>query len=237
MPAFSQRAQPGFLASVTSPAEARLALACGADIIDAKNPMLGAYGALPIAVVRAIRQAMPARVPVSATIGDGTHDQLLAAAQAMATQTGCTYLKVALTHDKDTTAFIRELGQLNLGKTRLVGMLLADQDPDLGWIAAMAEAGFAGAMLDTADKSSGALPDVLEAVTLSQFITTTQKSGLFAGVAGSLRLSHVADLVRLKPNVIGFRGALCAGTNRTQALDSEAVGAVRRRLDETMAAA
>jgi (5-formylfuran-3-yl)methyl phosphate synthase len=230
-------AQPAFLASVTSPTEAMMAIAGGADIIDAKNPMLGAYGALPTAVVQAIRRATPARVPVSATIGDGTHEQVLAAARAMAIQTGCTYIKIALTQDHNTAALIRELGALNLGKTRLVGMLLADQNPDLDLIAVLAMAGFAGAMLDTADKSAGALPDVLEVVTLSQFITTTQKFGLFAGVAGSLRLSHVADLVRLKPNVIGFRGALCAGTNRTHALSGDAVRAVRRRMDETMAAA
>jgi (5-formylfuran-3-yl)methyl phosphate synthase len=230
-------AQPAFLASVTSPTEASLAVAGGADVIDAKNPMLGAYGALPYAVVRAIRQATPASMPVSATIGDGTHDQLLAAAHAMSSQTGCTYIKIALTHDHDTAALIKDLGALKLGKTRLVGMLLADQYPDLGLIAAMASAGFAGAMLDTADKTAGALPDVLEAVTVAQFIITTQKSGLFAGVAGSLRLSHVADLVRLKPNVIGFRGALCVGTLRTQALDREAIRAVRRRMDETRVAA
>jgi (5-formylfuran-3-yl)methyl phosphate synthase len=230
-------AQPAFLASVTSPAEANLALAGGADVIDAKNPMLGAYGALPIAMVQAICQATPARIPVSATIGDGTHEQVLAAARAMAIQSGCTYIKIALTHDPDTASLIKDLGALKLGKTRLVGMLLADQNPDLGLIAVMASVGFAGAMLDTADKSAGALPDVLDAVTLSQFITTTQTAGLFAGVAGSLRLSHVADLVRLKPNVIGFRGALCVGSHRTQALDREAVVAVRRRMDETMAAA
>jgi (5-formylfuran-3-yl)methyl phosphate synthase len=234
---FAFQAQPAFLASVTSAAEAMLALVGGADVIDAKNPMLGAYGALPIAVVQAIRQTTPAGIPVSATIGDGAHDRLLAAAQAMAAQTGCTYIKVALPRDQDAASIIRELGQLNLGKTRLVGMLLADQNPDLGWIAAMAKAGFAGAMLDTADKSVGALPDVYDTAALSHFVTTTQNAGLFAGVAGSLRLSHVADLVRLKPNVIGFRGALCAGTNRTQALDREAVAAVRRCMDDTMAAA
>lgn len=231
------QAQPAFLASVTSPAEAMLALAGGADIIDAKNPMLGAYGALPIAVVQAIRQATPSHVSVSATIGDGAHDHLLTAASNMATQTGCTYIKVALTRDQDCTALIKHLGQLRLGKTRLVGMLLADQDPDLGLIATMAKAGFAGAMLDTADKSASALPDIYDPAALSHFVTTTQQAGLFAGVAGSLRLSHVADLVQLKPNVIGFRGALCANANRTQSLSSEAVRAVRRRMDETMAAA
>ncbi len=230
-------AQPAFLASVTSSEEALVALAGGADMIDAKDPSLGAYGALPMPVVQAIRHVTSARIPVSATIGDGTREQLLAAAQAMARQTGCTFIKVALTRDHDVAALIADLGALNLGQTRLVGMLLADQDPDWSMIAAMAKAGFVGAMLDTADKSAGALLDVCDAAALSHFITTTRQAGLFAGVAGSLRLSHVADLVRLKPNVIGFRGALCVGANRTQQLSRGAVAAVRRQMDETMAAA
>jgi (5-formylfuran-3-yl)methyl phosphate synthase len=231
------QAQPAFLASVTSPAEATLALAGGADIIDAKNPLLGAYGALPIAVVQAIRQATPARIAVSATIGEGSDDHLLHAATRMAALTQCTFIKVAMPSGRDCRALIHNLGQLNLGDTRLVGMLLADQSPDLRLIAAMADAGFVGVMLDTADKSAGALPDVCTAAALSHFVTTTQNAGLFAGVAGALRLSHVADLVQLKPNVIGFRGALCVGANRTQSLCGDAVKAVRRQMDETMAAA
>ena len=40
----------GLLASVASPEEARIAAACGVDIIDLKNPRAGALGALPLAL-------------------------------------------------------------------------------------------------------------------------------------------------------------------------------------------
>ena len=42
----------GFLASVTSAAEAEIVLAAGADIIDLKDPHSGALGALPSPVTR-----------------------------------------------------------------------------------------------------------------------------------------------------------------------------------------
>ncbi len=57
-------------ASVTSEAEVLCAASGGADIIDCKDPAMGALGALPHVVVARIREAVPAHIPVSATIGD-----------------------------------------------------------------------------------------------------------------------------------------------------------------------
>jgi (5-formylfuran-3-yl)methyl phosphate synthase len=227
-PAF---APPAMLASVMSPHEATLALAGGADIIDAKNPLAGAYGALPRAVVHAIRDATPRGVRVSATVGDGTHDELVEAVRLMANETGCTFVKVAFARGSDSATLITALGRLDLGSTQLVGMLLADQAPDFSMIDAMAKAGFAGALLDTADKATGTLLDACDEATLAHFIARTQNLGLFAGLAGALRISHVPTLMRLKPNVIGFRGALCVGSNRKGTLTTEAVLAVRAQLD------
>ncbi|MDE2325572.1 MAG: hypothetical protein KGL51_13020, partial [Betaproteobacteria bacterium] len=55
----------GWLASVTSVDEARLALAAGADILDAKNPQAGALGALPMHVVLGIVEVAGERATVS----------------------------------------------------------------------------------------------------------------------------------------------------------------------------
>ena len=62
------------LASVTNETEALLCAHLAADIIDAKNPLQGALGALPLATVKAVRARVPRHVPVSATIGDPTDD-------------------------------------------------------------------------------------------------------------------------------------------------------------------
>src|SRR5258707_906089 len=59
-----------FLASVRSADEADVALAGGADIIDAKEPAMGALGAVAPATLRGIAVRVAGRLPVSATIGD-----------------------------------------------------------------------------------------------------------------------------------------------------------------------
>ena len=161
MPAgFSGR--PRFLASVMSAPEALTALAAGAEIIDGKNPAEGALGALPHATVRAIVEAVGHTVPVSATIGDlpANPDVLCDAAIAMAA-TGIDLVKIGFFDGGDAKASIAALGRLDLGQARLVGLLLADRNPDLNLVAAMADAGFAGVMLDTATKDGRALPDVM----------------------------------------------------------------------------
>jgi (5-formylfuran-3-yl)methyl phosphate synthase len=221
-----------FLASVTDAEEATLAAEGGADIIDCKDPALGALGALPVATVAAVRRAVAASVPVSATIGDlpAEPGPVVAATLAMA-QSGCDLVKIGFFPGGDPRATIAALGRLELKGTRLAGLLLADTDPDFSLISDMARAGFAGVMVDTAAKSRGSLTACLSPSALAEFVTQARALGLFAGFAGSLRLSDVADLLRLKPNVLGFRGALCAGAERTSRLCPARVRAVRAEID------
>ncbi|MGZ8410143.1 MAG: (5-formylfuran-3-yl)methyl phosphate synthase, partial [Hyphomicrobium sp.] len=170
MPAGSS-GRPRFLASVMSAPEALTALAAGAEIIDGKNPAAGALGALPHATVRAIVEAVGHVVPVSATIGDlpAIPDVLSDAATAMAA-TGIDLVKIGFFDGGDAKASIAALGRLDLGQARLVGLLLADRNPDLNLVAAMADAGFAGVMLDTATKDGRALPDVMSTAEISRFV-------------------------------------------------------------------
>lgn len=223
-----------FLASVRSVEEARLCVDAGADIIDCKDPDRGALGALPYDVVRAIKRQMPPDVPVSATIGDLIAEPavLRTAVKAMAA-TGVDYVKVGFFPGGDAKASIEALGSLLLGtQLQLVGLLLADRNPDFALIAPMAAAGFSGVMVDTAAKDGGALPDVLSLADLRAFVTASTRVGLFAGLAGSLRLEHVPELLALKPNLLGFRGALCRAGDRRSVLDPDAIEAVREAIPE-----
>jgi (5-formylfuran-3-yl)methyl phosphate synthase len=233
MPAgFSGR--PRFLASVMSAPEALTALAAGAEIIDGKNPAAGALGALPHATVRAIVEAVGHTVPVSATIGDlpANPDVLCDAAIAMAA-TGIDLVKIGFFDGGDAKASIAALGRLDLGQTRLVGLLLADRNPDLNLVAAMADAGFAGVMLDTATKDGRALPDVMSTAEISRFVDAARAVGLFVGLAGALRLEHIPIIAALTPDVMGFRGALCSGKRREGSIEEGAVRAVARELSAT----
>ena len=226
---------PIFLASVVEAAEATLALAAGVGLIDCKNPSAGALGALEPIQIRSVAAVVAGRIPVSATIGDLPCDAavMVTAAEAVAA-TGVDIVKVGFFGDSDPRAAIAALSAANLGQARLVAVLMADRGPDFVVIPLLAKAGFIGVMLDTADKSSGALPDVLDRKTLSDFIAGANGVGLAAGLAGSLRLEHIAGLVALRPDIIGFRGALCNG-GRTSGLDAARVRDVRGAIDAAIA--
>ncbi|MGQ0456586.1 MAG: (5-formylfuran-3-yl)methyl phosphate synthase [Hyphomicrobium sp.] len=225
--------RPLFLASVTDADEARLALNAGAAIIDCKEPSQGALGALPLARTREVVGIVAGRAPVSATIGDlPSYSAALCAASEATARTGVDVVKVGFFGDGDARAAIAALGRAHLGEARLVAVLMADRTPDFSLIAALADAGFVGVMLDTADKASGALPDVLTGRRLTEFVARAHAHRLMAGLAGSLRLEHVADLAHLGPDILGFRGALCEG-GRAGALDA----ARAKRVGEAVSAA
>ncbi len=217
------------LASVTDSDEARLVASLGADIIDAKNPSAGALGALPRATVTAIREAVPRRIPVSATIGDPVDDvrESVAAVLGMAVA-GADIVKIGLSKAAGGEAVLEAVRSLDLNGARLVGVLLADHGVELDLVDAAGAAGFAGLMLDTADKRRGALPEILSLDDLRRFVAATHAAGMFAGLAGSLRAGHVTHLLPLGADVLGFRGGLCRRGERTSGIEAEAVSAVRR---------
>jgi (5-formylfuran-3-yl)methyl phosphate synthase len=219
------------LASVKNADEALIALASGADVIDCKDPSRGALGALTLEAVREIRAVVPRRVPLSATVGDLVPDAAVvcAATEAMAA-TGVDYVKIGFFPGGDAKATIRALGAGSYGHAALVGLLLADRDPDFDLIKPMADAGFSGVMIDTADKKCGALPDVASRDRLAFFLSEARHYGLFAGLAGALRLEHIPGLLALRPGLLGFRGALCRAADRSGSLDGDAMAAVRRAI-------
>ena len=93
--------------------------------------------------------------------------------------------------------------------TRLVGVIFADLGPDFSLVQAMADAGFAGAMLDTAGKGMGRLTTHLGADQLARFVAACLEHRLICGLAGGLEAPDVPRLLALGPDVLGFRGALC----------------------------
>lgn len=222
---------PRLLASVATLDEAALALDLGADILDLKNPAEGALGAWPVERLRAAVARFGGRLPLSATIGDlpPTPGAVVPRAEVVA-GTGVDYVKVGLFAGGDAAALVAGLSAL-ARRHRLVAVLMADQSPDLGLLPSLAEAGFAGVMLDTADKRRGGLRAHLADGALAGFTAAVRGRGLLCGLAGSLALADIRPLAALGPDYLGFRGALCAGAAREAALDPGALTAVRGALD------
>lgn len=212
----------GFLASVTTREEALLALDGGADIIDLKNPAEGALGALPLAMIQEVGAAVARRRPVSATIGDlpMQPDVIVDAIRATAA-TGVDIVKLGFFGQAGHTECITALRPLAQQGIRMVAVLFADQQPDLGLVPQLAAAGLHGVMLDTALKDGRRLRDHLDEAQLQSFVHEARDCGLLVGLAGALALEDVPALLRLHADYLGFRSALCVDAQRTQALDKE----------------
>jgi len=215
-----------FLASVRDPAEAEMTLVAGADIIDVKDPAQGALGAVDRETGMAIVSAVAGRRPVSATIGDVPMEpeRILSAVEDRVTL-GVEFVKIGLFPGGDPRACLATLRPL-AERTPLVLVLFADAMPAFDAVAAAAAIGARGVMLDTADKSFGSLRTHLGARDLSAFIASAKAHGLLVGLAGSLARDDVAPLLALRPDLLGFRGALCQGS-RNAALDKDATAAIR----------
>lgn len=235
--------RPGLLASVADLAEMRLALAGGADIVDLKDPARGALGAWAPARLReavALWQAEGGNARLSATAGDQPLDPVaMARAVRQVAETGVPIVKIGLPAARDAgeaaalEASIRALGAGAAGDAlppfHLIAVLFADQRPDFALLPMLWNAGFSGAMLDTADKAAGSLGAHLPHDELARFVESARALGLMTGLAGSLRLDDVASLAAIGPDYLGFRGALCAA-GRTGALDPARLAAVRTAL-------
>jgi len=218
----------GMLASVENLDEALCVLEAGADIIDLKAPSLGALGALPLDTVREIAAALNGRRPASATVGDLPMDPrtVRPAVEAMAA-TGVYYVKIGFFPGGDWDGTIAALAPVAARGVRLVAVLFGDRQPDLAYVKTLSAAGFHGVMLDTQDKGGGSLTQVCAPENLRGFVAEAKAHGLLCGLAGSLRLADIPPLLKLRPDYLGFRGALCRQHERTASLDASAVRAIR----------
>ncbi|MFN5744615.1 MAG: (5-formylfuran-3-yl)methyl phosphate synthase [Methylococcaceae bacterium] len=218
------------LASVANLDEACLAYSEGADIIDLKNPSAGALGALPLSVIATITAKLSGFTPLSATIGDipMDPDAIVTAVKAVAS-TGVDYVKIGFFPNGDWSAVLTGLQSRVAPGTPMIAVLFADQSPSLEWLPTIAQYGFAGAMLDTADKGIGSLPQLCDLSFLADFVATCRASNLVSGLAGSLRLDDIPELLPLHPDYLGFRSALCH-RDRRSALNPQALASVLLRV-------
>ena len=169
-----------FLASVRDAAEAEIALLAGADIIDLKDPAQGALGAVDLETTQARSCARSSgRVPVSATIGD------LPDAAGSDPRRGASSAPLAASTTSSSGCFPAEIRKAaskrfapSRARVRLILVLFADALPAFDAVAAAADMGAAGIMLDTADKDAGSLLAHLDASAIGRFVGARQGARL-----------------------------------------------------------
>lgn len=221
----------GMLASVNSIEEALQALSANVDIIDLKQPALGALGALETDLVKNIVDVIDGRCPVSATVGDlpMQPEIVYRAVKAMA-ETGVDYVKIGFFPGGDWQETIEQLATLPRS-IALIAVLFADTQLNFAVIDSLANAGFKGVMLDTMNKNNGPLTQVMAKTDIARFVRLAKDRSLLCGLAGSLRLKDIAELMPYQPDYLGFRGALCLEHNRTAQLSRSSMMQIKQAID------
>jgi len=206
------------LISVKNLEESRIARYANADVIDLKDPSVGALGALDAAVVSQIVQDVNRRVLLSATIGEGhatinalTHDI------AFYDRIGVDVIKIAVSELFLQTDFFSEIKQLTEQGIKIVAVFFAEKPLDFSLLIKLKGSGFYGAMLDTQLKNTSLL-ELQTIETLNRFIVTCSQHMLISGLAGSVNKTHIDALLMLNPHFIGVRGGVCHQRDRVSVL-------------------
>lgn len=225
----------GMLASVTSVNEADIVFRAGVDIIDIKDPVRGALGALDRNLCRDIVRHISGRILTSATVGDLPPDPLVIRDAITATAaTGVDIVKVGLFADHLESPLLdifRDKAAQGIG---IIIVLFADKLSGFSLLDDLAGTGIKGVMLDTAMKDNGTLRTLLNDGELKCFVDQAQSTGMVTGLAGSLALEDIEPLLRVNPDYLGFRGALCSKHQRIEGIDEMSVHRVRNRIPMVM---
>lgn len=223
----------GMLASVKNLSEAQLVLNANVDIIDLKQPEFGALGALSVDDVAEIVKNIDGRCVVSATVGDLPMDaEIIFNAVSDMAKIGVDFVKIGFFPDGNWFAIVQKLADLTQN-TKLIAVLFADTQPDFAIISELKKVGFAGVMLDTMHKQNGSLTQVMANETIAEFVKLSKTQPLICGLAGSLRLENIAELLPFGADYLGFRGALCDQHNRVGQLDVAAMHEICKSLTKT----
>jgi uncharacterized protein (UPF0264 family) len=87
-------------------------------------------------------------------------------------------------------------------------------------------------MLDTKNKTGENLLSLIKCEELDNFVRTAKKHGLITGLAGSLRNEDIASLLDIKPDYLGFRGALCSENDRVKSIEAKKITKIRKAVTQ-----
>ncbi|HUR93838.1 MAG TPA: (5-formylfuran-3-yl)methyl phosphate synthase [Gemmatimonadales bacterium] len=238
------------LVSVRSAAEAMTALEGGAEIVDAKEPSRGSLGAVSLPVLQEIDHAVPADLPLSVALADpatprAAADAVEAVARAVRSRDEL-YVKLGLAGVRQAEAAEALLAATVGAAARLhvrasvIAVAYADYAaagaPSPAVMSGLAaHTGARGVLIDTFSKGGADLFAHLAEAELRSWVERAGGAGLLVALAGSLSVGGVRRAARLPADIIGVRGAACAG-GREGRVDASRVRQLRASLEPTISA-
>ncbi len=209
------------LVSVRNLAEARVALAGGADLIDIKEPERGSLGRSDRRTWNDVTRGLKEQVPLSVALGELRDDNLLSHASHVPP---VRYAKVGLSR-------AAAIGNWRMKWQHIVRQLSPATEPVAviyaDWQRAgtpfphdiLEQAGRLGCrvvLIDTFDKRQGSLFRVLSGYQLQCLVRQIRHAGFRLVLAGSLAADDIPRALQWKPDWIAVRGAACVGGRRGQ---------------------
>lgn len=228
------------LVSVRDADEAVSAISAGADIIDAKEPMLGPLAPVSPSMLQSICAAVPLSQPFSVALGDADPASLAGIVSAVAPlrPRHTLFFKAAVIAEtpdvaaSGIAAACRLLGA-RPDQPRLVVAQYVDGPGGNAalrrWVEITAAAGARGLLLDTSVKGGSGVFGAVGVQALAALRRHAARRGIWLAVAGGITIENVELLAAVRPHVVGVRGAVCEG-ERTGTLSAARVTHLRQAL-------
>jgi len=222
------------LVSVSDVEEAQAALLGGAIVIDAKDPLLGALGAVSLDVLRRIHTVVGGIRPVSAALGEAVDEEAMEHAARAYASAGAAFVKIGFARPGD----MGRIGSLIEAAVRGArpagcGVIAATYADEPGAVASRQElvnvaanSGATGVLIDTVDKGGSGLRSLVTTAVLTAWIAAAHDAGLIVSVAGKLTGEDLAWARECGADIAGVRGAACDG-GRTGRVTAERVRLLR----------
>jgi uncharacterized protein (UPF0264 family) len=210
---------PRLLVSVRDAAEAREALAGGADWIDLKEPRRGALGAVDAAVARAVVACIAGQAPISAAAGE-LADWPVSTARQLLNVPGISLLKLGLAGCESTNwrpSWRAAQAQIAAAGKQIVAVIYADAaaaaaPPPAEVLTLAADADCDWVLWDTFNKSTGPLDQHINAEALAAMLAEARTARQKTVVAGRLDEAAISRLPLGLIDMIAVRGAACRGS-------------------------
>lgn len=223
------------LVSVANPIEACHAVAGGADLIDAKDPLIGALGAVSLDTLRQIHAAVSGRREVTAAIGDASDEETIERTAFDYGAAGVAFVKVGFAGICERTRVERLLtaaarGMRANGTGSVVAVAYADDvatsvDRDT-LLDLAARAGASGVLLDTVNKRGPGLLHLVSPTALTAWVAAAHSYGLTVALAGKLAADDLPRALDTGADIAGVRGAACEA-GRSSRVVTERVAALK----------
>ena len=223
------------LVSVANPIEARDAVAGGADLIDAKDPLAGALGAVSLDTLRQIHAAVSGRRAVTAAIGDASDEETIERTAFDYGAAGVAFVKVGFAGINERVRVEQLLaaaarGMKASGTGGAVAVAYADDMATtvdrVTLLDLAARAGASGVLLDTANKRGPRLLQLLSTKALTAWVAAGHSYGLTVALAGQLTIDDLSSVLDTGADIAGVRGAACEG-GRSSRISAERVNALK----------